>query len=95
MKNIQYIHRRPSSKTTAGPASHGGYTIAYRETDKNCIEYNVAMCSTRDNFNKKLGREIAAGRLIDNKYNAVVNLTVEEFRHIMYTIDYDLAYNRM
>ena len=85
MNQIQYIHRRPFAATGPySPASRGGFTVAYQEVKPGLIEYSIATCSTRDNFNKKLGRDIATGRLVNNKVSEIAGVTVKEFRDIMY-----------
>ena len=88
MSKIQFIHRRPSTSPTGftGPASRGGFTVAYREVDGGTVEYCVAQCSTRDNFNKKLGREIAAGRLTNSNLQFVMQADLKEFRNYMYSM---------
>jgi hypothetical protein len=49
------------------PAPNGGVTIAYvMDADEGQswhIRFAVAQCSPRDNYNKKVGRAIARGRL--------------------------------
>ncbi len=84
MNQIHYIHRRKSSPLFAGPATHGGMTVAYQEVKPGLIEYSIARCSTRDNFNKKLGRDIATGRMAC-KPSTAVNLSMKEFRDMMYS----------
>jgi hypothetical protein len=84
MNQIHYIHRRKSSPLLAGPATHGGMTVAYQEVKPGLIEYSLARCSTRDNFNKKLGREIATGRLASGKVETWADSTLKEFRDMMY-----------
>lgn len=41
---------------------HGGATLAF-EQDGTIVRYSYALCSDRDNYDKSLGRTIAAGRL--------------------------------
>lgn len=85
MSKIQFIHRRNFDHMWyAGPSTHGGATVAYQEVKPGLIEYSVARCSTRDNFNKKLGRDIATGRLAVGKVETVTGVSVEEFREMMY-----------
>lgn len=68
---IRYMHYRPYSSvfdanivaidTVEGK---GGLTIAYVEdAEKGTIEFASAICHENDNFNRKLGRDIAEGRL--------------------------------
>jgi hypothetical protein len=44
--------------------NHGGMTIAFRSDNDGFIEYAVAACSERDNFNRAIGRIIATNRLL-------------------------------
>lgn len=85
MNKIQYIHRRKTLPGTnlhghGGLDSRGGFTVAYREVELGLIEYSIATCSTRDNFNKKLGRDIATGRMNNNKVSVIAGVTMEQFR---------------
>ena len=81
MSTIQYLHRRAYS--ALGPASRGGYTVAYCESSGGMIEYSIANCSPRDNFNKKIGRDIATGRFQASKRSSV-QATVTGFRDMIY-----------
>ena len=83
MSQIQFIHRRPFAGFCT-PASRGGFTVAYQEVKPGLIEYSRATCSTRDNFNKKLGRAIATGRLVNSKTGEISGITVKEFRDMIY-----------
>lgn len=46
--------------------AHGGITAAYEVKD-NHIEYSIAKCHRKDNFCKKVGRDIAIGRFLAGK----------------------------
>lgn len=61
--SVRFIHLR-----TPDPSEpRGGATLAYTsDTDKDdnkVVKIGVAFCHTRDNYNKKLGRVKAYGRL--------------------------------
>jgi len=85
MSKIQFIHRRPVDAATRDFSSRGGFTVAYRAVpEDNHVEYSVAVCSDRDNFNKKLGRDIAAGRLTRGMARRIVVGTEEDFREVMF-----------
>lgn len=60
MTVIKYAHIRPNLSPNSG-----GYTIAYLQPNDNerGVLYSIARCNPKDNFNKALGRKIAAGRL--------------------------------
>lgn len=44
-------------------AVKGGKTICYREDPDGNIWYSVAKCSSKDNFCKRIGREVSLGRM--------------------------------
>lgn len=69
---IRYIHLRNNDFAILDvglerPDSNGGATIAYAITpegkDNVIVEIGVAWCSQRDTFNRRIGRDVAAGRL--------------------------------
>jgi hypothetical protein len=87
MNQIHYIHRRKFSILNPEGSfigTHGGFTVAYQEVKPGLIEYSVARCSDRDNFNKKLGRDIATGRLARGKIEIAKDIGLKEFRDMMY-----------
>jgi len=47
-------------------------TIAYRRTESNSVIYGAAFCRPGDQFSKKLGRNIACGRM-DTYNNCIEN----------------------
>ena len=60
MSAIKFAHIRPEGADNR----QGGYTVAFRKNDTTGeVEYAVARCNAKDNFNKATGREIAKGRL--------------------------------
>lgn len=60
----KFIHIRRG--IGAGLQEKGGATIAYEfNPDTRQAQYAVAKCSTRDNYCKKIGRDIAQGRLLN------------------------------
>ena len=60
----------------------GGATIAFREAG-NGIEYALSYCAPRDNFNRKVGREISIGRLNSGGKTFVGEMSVESFEAIL------------
>lgn len=62
--NIKYTHVR-------NPEGYS-YTFAYRQavSGKRCafVDVAVAVCSPDDQFNKALGRDLAASRLLNGEY---------------------------
>lgn len=57
----QYLHIR-NLNADEQPDSRGGATYAYRVVD-NKLEFGAAYCTLNDNFNKKIGRQIAESRM--------------------------------
>lgn len=62
MPKIKFVHFRNYDPFLNAIDNMGGSTVAYIETPEG-FEYAVAQCSDQDNFNKRLGRSKAAGRL--------------------------------
>lgn len=69
---VQFKHLRFADTETGKIQANGGYTLAYRcqqlpdeipGTVRIEVSYAFAECNLLDNFNKKTGRSIAAGRL--------------------------------
>ena len=59
MKSPRFIYVRDKSKLF-GPA----LTIAVDyDEEEACVVYSIAVCSKKDRFSKKIGREVALGRL--------------------------------
>lgn len=83
MNKIQFIHRRPICTVAGHFSSRGGMTVAYRPGD-GFVEYSIAQCSSKDNFNKKLGRDIAAGRLEVGSARQIIEMNEEQFRDYMF-----------
>lgn len=77
MSKVFYIHRRFAKD--GGIDNLGGNTIAYRVNDSGYVEFGIAFCSPHDNYNKKFGRNKAAGRLNSDKYRHVTDLNREQF----------------
>lgn len=60
-------------------SSKGGYTIAYDPLTNDSFAFAVAKCHEKDNFNKKTGRNKAAGRLKSkNLWDVHVGCTSEQ-----------------
>lgn len=49
----------------------GGATYAFRELEPGKIEYAVAYCNRKDNFNKRIGRIKSEGRLKSERYRKI------------------------
>lgn len=81
MSKIQFIHRRPIQNGLI--ANSGGFTVAYMEDGPNGIHAAFAQCSRRDNFNKRLGRTVAAGRL-EQGVSQFWEMDATEFREAMF-----------
>jgi glycerol-3-phosphate dehydrogenase len=62
---VNFIHIR--ERDAQGRIStHGGFTIAYRQTAPDEVVLATAMCNEKDNFCRRIGRAIAGGRLAKN-----------------------------
>jgi hypothetical protein len=57
----------------------GGLTVAYKEVEPDVIRFAYAICSGQDNFCKKTGRTIAAGRLNSDKIAKTLHVKYEDF----------------
>lgn len=69
---MKFIHLRSGTK--------GGYTIAYEKVDSpeqydSLYRWSYAQCSNKDNYCKKIGRDIAMGRIMagQSKYFILPN----------------------
>ena len=71
---IKFVHVREYDNQ-GEPLPHGGITVAFMRvsTTLGVDTYHVskALCSVRDNFCKKIGRSIAAGRLLVGTFDKV------------------------
>jgi hypothetical protein len=63
--SVKYIHLRRWKN--GEPLPHGGATIAYYIDETDTAHYSIAECSDKDNFNRKIGRNVADGRLFGPK----------------------------
>ena len=60
---MHYIHfRRILDWDNGVIEARGGATVAFEKRGENAV-VSVALCSTGDNFNKKIGRAISSGRI--------------------------------
>mgnify|MGYP000999290370 FL=1 len=91
---MKFIHLRPISPKNKYNA-HGGITIAYQPTNPNEYKVAFALCSNKDNYCKRTGRDKATERFLQNKtlslptFNQYPDVgevldTIEE--HINYTL---------
>lgn len=67
--SIKFLHYRYPEITvrgavTSGWESRGGRTFAYRDNGNGSFDVSVSKCHLNDNFNKKLARDRAAGRML-------------------------------
>lgn len=74
--NIKFFHNRILRNIEGDISTHGGATVAFVDTtperkndEKHLFHYAYAWCRENENFNKKIGRDVASGRLKANKYN--------------------------
>lgn len=99
-KDVYFFHVRPLEKTLIKvplrgafyyteklvPAQRGGKTYAVRFNKKtNKLEYALSKCSKKDNFNRKIGRMISAGRLhVGKEVKEFTAYNLEEFANFIY-----------
>lgn len=72
MSNVIYRHLRHCHKH-----GKGGVTMAILVDGEN-VRYSCAVCSTKDQYNKKLGRRIARGRLLRERTNRMSGCHVQD-----------------
>ena len=92
---LRFIHLRFWNGTGI-LAPDGGYTIAYVPTSSH-VHVAYSRCSLRDNFNKKVGRNIAAGRMQSgNYYNIPLPKDTDEIfeKVCAFVTKHDLLRNR-
>ena len=74
--DVKFIHLRRTETAKDGSeriSCRGGLTIAYVPNDAEGTSYKVASarCHWRDNFNRKIGRIKAAGRLLSKQAETI------------------------
>ena len=57
----------------------GGMTVAFREVVPGLMEYTWAACNVKDNFSRRIGRDISSGRLLNDKGVEVYHGSYKEF----------------
>lgn len=72
-----FIHHR-TRDVNNNVHNHGGHTVAFRTIGGNIVEYAVARCHENENFNKRLGRTIASGRLGRGRGTTIVAIDYTE-----------------
>lgn len=81
--NIHFMHYRQIHGTTVD--CRGGATLAIKEEGNGLLLIGVARCNTSDVFNKKLGREIAMGRIKSyekGRYGVPTDVDTEKVFHL-------------
>jgi hypothetical protein len=77
-EGVKFIHlRRIVDADLADVDMHGGATVAFKQNGREVI-YAVARCTDRDNYCRRTGRIIAAGRLLKGQKITAVVLEPEE-----------------
>lgn len=76
---VNFMHIRNTDQY-GQVSNHGGITIAYREVSPTIIEFAVAKCSDKDNFNKAYGRAKAQGRMNSPAFRKNFVGTFQSFR---------------
>jgi hypothetical protein len=77
---VKYIHLRNYCHDFT-PHNMGGVTIAYIEHEGFVKAYAIAICSTKDNFERKIGRDKSRGRLNSPSVRVIIdeNVTSKDF----------------
>lgn len=81
----RFLHiRNPAylDDLTITNANKGGKTIAY-DVNGDILRYAVAHCSDNDNFCRKTGRTLAAGRLKSDRLSHIVELNGRDVYEIL------------
>lgn len=62
--SVRFLHIREITNVPFPRHSEkGGKTICYHEDEEGNIWYAIAKCSSKDNFCRRIGREVSSGRL--------------------------------
>lgn len=69
--SVKFIHYRSKKHP-----EKGGATVAYEDHldtsgDDGSVKHAMSTCSNSDNFNKRIGRSVAEGRLKKNKSSSI------------------------
>lgn len=76
MNDHRFLHMRIWQDNFNVPLStKGGKTLCYREDDQGNIIYAIAKCSMKDNFCRRIGREVSLGRFNSGKTHII---TIEQ-----------------
>lgn len=77
---MNYLHIRLHDKYDGRIDPRGGYTVAFERSrdNSNILRFAIAKCSKRDVFNKKMGRTVAAGRLLSNRHTYATPILTDE-----------------
>ena len=65
----------------------GGATVAYQREPNGSFSYAVALCSDRDNFNRRIGRDISLGRLVKGPAVVVPEQSLNQWRQSVVNTD--------
>lgn len=99
MSNTKFAHVRPlvengkhypgGEKVKVKPTK-GGLTIAFQRNGDLEVTYNIAKCNDKDNFCRRIGRQVAAGRLKNKGYIVDVQST-DKYAEIIKLILKDMS----
>jgi hypothetical protein len=70
-----FIHIRSGYDADGRPLPHGGKTIAFdilhykdeAEVECQAVQYYIAVCPRKQNYNRKIGAQVALGRLLPKR----------------------------
>lgn len=77
--NLNFLHLR--DYTFGGIAARGGATVAWKiDTENQVLQYTYSVCSEKDVFCKKTGRDLSTARFSEeNKVNIIPMYDIHEY----------------
>ncbi len=80
-----FIHIRSGYDEKGKPLPHGGKTIAFdvlhykdeAEVECQAVQYYIAVCPRKQNYNRKIGAQVALGRLLPKRESTALKHPVK------------------
>jgi hypothetical protein len=80
-----FIHIRSGYDSDGRPLPHGGKTIAFdilhykdeAEVECQAVQYYIAVCPRKQNYNRKIGAQVALGRLLPKRESTALKHPVK------------------
>ena len=96
MENFSYtglVHIRKLDEQNFDASTHGGITFVYNlvrgDVGELSVDISYSLCSEKDNFNRKIGRAIAVGRMNAGsaiRYEAIEFISLEDLQRVQESI---------